>query len=177
VWRTESGERAAFFEPAGANLVQGPLHFTPDDRYLLLDRVVPAPQELRRSENDTSIIPWLWDLDAARGERSSRYSSAEDGYPFFEYRNGLVIGANNLLLGGIPNRLMLIHGSGATFPTIGEIAANRFERDPITVWRSATDSRLYTDPGTGQIVQIDTAGGAHFNLALGSDLNRFQSVR
>jgi hypothetical protein len=171
LWDTASGEQVALFEPNGANLVQGLLHFTPDDRYLLLDTVVPAPQETRRSENDTSIIPWLWDLEAARGERSSRYASAEDGYPFFEYRNGLVIGANNLLIGGIPNRLMLIDGAQSSFPTIGEIASNRFERDPITVWRSATDTMLYTDPGTGGIVQIDTANGAQFNLPIGADLS------
>ncbi|MFN8527302.1 MAG: hypothetical protein U0670_01670 [Anaerolineae bacterium] len=171
LWDTQTGERAAMFEPNGANLVQGPLHFTPDDRFLLLDTVVPAPQETRRSENDTSIIPWLWDLEAARGDRSSRYVSAEDGYPFFEYRNGLVVGANTVLIGGIPNRLMVIDGSGRNFPVIAEIPANRYERDPITVWESATDTMLYTDPGTGGIVQVNTETGEQTTLPLGRDVN------
>ncbi|MCL4250399.1 MAG: PD40 domain-containing protein [Anaerolineae bacterium] len=172
LWETATGQRTAMFEPAGANLVQGPLHFTPDDRYLLLDTVVPAPQELRRSENDTSIIPWLWDLEAGRGERPSRYASLEDGYPFFEYRNGLVVGANTYLVGGIPNRLMVLDGGRSGFPVVGEISANRFERDPITVWRSAFDNMLYADPGNNAAIeQIDTDSGALFDLRLGINLN------
>ena len=172
LWDTSTGERASLFEPPGANLVQGPLHFTPDDKYLLLDTVVPAPQELRRSENDTSIIPWLWDLEAARGERSSRFPSLEDGYAFFEYRNGLIVGANTILIGGIPNRLMVIDGATNNFSVTAEIPANRFERDPIVVWRSATDSLLYTDPMTGEgIVQVNTETGTAFSIPLGRNYN------
>ena len=172
LWDTQTGDLAAMFEPAGANLVQGPLHFTDDDTYLLLDSVVPAPQETRRSENDTSIIPWLWDLEAARGERSSQFVSAEDGFAFFEYRNGLVMGANNMLIGGIPNRLMVIDGSLRTPAVVAEIPAERFERDPIVVWQSVTDGLLYADTNSNAgIMQVDTRDGSVYPLPLGRDLN------
>jgi WD40 repeat protein len=170
LWDTGTGERAAVFEPP-ANLVQGPLHFTPDDRYLLFDSVVPAPQETRRSENDTSIIPYLWDLTAARDEAPSRFSSSETFYPFFNFRNGLVVGANTFLIAGVPRRLQIIDGAGRDFPVIAELESGRLERDPITVWRSASDDWLYADPGTGQISQIDTQTGTITPLDLGFDID------
>src|SRR5262249_38428613 len=68
LWDTQTGTKSATFEPQGAVLVQGPLFFTPDDHYMLLSSVVPAPQDIRRNENDTSIIPYIWDLRAARGK-------------------------------------------------------------------------------------------------------------
>src|SRR5512145_5393 len=97
LWDTASGERRALFEPPAAKLAQGPMYFSPDDSWLLFDSVVPAPQELRRSENDTVSLPWLWDLPAAlREARSTRLpslASAPNAYPFFslKFPNTLVI--------------------------------------------------------------------------------------
>lgn len=172
LWDTQTGERSAFFEPDGANLVQGPLLFSPDDTWLLLDTVVPAPQATRRSENDTDIIPWIWDLPDARDEAPSRLAGGAEAFAFFNYRNGLVFGGDLFLVAGQPTRLQLIDGRTRDFPLIAEISSSRAEQDPIYVWKSVNTDLLYIDPRTdGQVVQVDARTGAQFNLALGRDLN------
>lgn len=172
LWDTATGTRLAQLEPPAANLVQGRLVFTPDDTWLLFDTVVPAPQETRRSENDTSIIPYLWDIPDALNSARSRLDSGEQFYPFFNFRNGLIVGANTYLIAGIPNRLQVIDGGNNDFPVIADIRANRLERDPISVWRSATDDLLYVDPADGyRLPQINTRTGAAYEIALGRDLS------
>jgi len=108
LWDTQSGTLNVSYAPEGANLVNGPLYFSPDDQFVLLNTVVPAPQATRRSENDTDNIPWLWDLRAARREANSVLPNASDAYPFFNFRNGLMMGANRFLIAGIPRRLQVI---------------------------------------------------------------------
>ncbi|MBI5670504.1 MAG: WD40 repeat domain-containing protein [Chloroflexi bacterium] len=178
LWDTHSGERKAVFEPPAAKLVQGPLYFSPDDTWLLLDTLVPAPPELRRSENDTVSLPWLWDIPAALREvRSTRLpslASAPNAYPFFslKFPNTLVIGPNNYLIAGIPERLQVINGGQKDFPVVAEISAARLESDPISVWKSLTDDYLYINPNTGNsIVQVNTSAGTTFDIPLGRDLN------
>jgi hypothetical protein len=172
LWDTQSGSLTASFEPDGALLVQGPLHFTPDDSLLLLDTVVPAPQATRTSENDTDIIPWLWDLVSARKEGRSTLPGQAKAHPFFSFRNGLVIGPNRYLITGVPGRLQVIDGGNNEFPVIGEIDSSRLERDPIYVWSSATDDYLYIDPKLeNKIVQVDTRKGTIFDVPLENDLN------
>jgi hypothetical protein len=171
LWDTGTGTLRATFEPTGANLVQGPLIFTPDDRWLLLDTVVPAPQETRRSENDTSIIPWLWDIPAALDEAPSRLNGAE-GAAFFNFRNGLVVGGDTFLIAGIPGRLQIIDGRSNDFTVIADIFSSRLERDPIYVWESAAQDLLYADPQSGSaIVQIDGQTGVQFYIPLGRDVS------
>lgn len=178
LWDTNSGERKAIFEPPAAKLVQGPLHFSPDDTWLLLDTLVPAPPELRRSENDTVSLPWLWDIPAAlRDVRSTRLpslASAPNAYPFFslKFPNTLVIGPNNYLLAGIPSRLQVINAGQKDFPVMTEIPSSRLESDPIAVWKSLTDDYLYVNPNTGNaVVQVNTRAGTTFDIPLGRDLN------
>lgn len=174
LWDTQSGQRIAQLEPSGALLVQGPLHFTPDGRYLLLDTVVPAPQATRRSENDTNIIPWIWDLAAERGEVSTNYVSGETAFAFFNFRNGLVVGPNAILVAGLPQRLQIIDGKARNFPVIGEIRSSRLERDPIYLWRSASDELLYVNvnpSANNKITQIDTRSGSLYDIILGLDLS------
>ena len=173
LWDTASGERRAVFEPSGANLVQGRLHFTNDDSWLLLDTVVPAPPETRRSENDTSIIPWLWDVNAALERAPSRVANGEIAQPFFNFRNGLVVGANTFLIAGLPGRLQVLDGRDNDFPVTAEILSSRFERDPITVWESATDELMYVDPVLDNVLaQVNTRTGTVFNVPLGRDLSQ-----
>ncbi|MCB9450242.1 MAG: PD40 domain-containing protein [Anaerolineaceae bacterium] len=172
LWDAQTGELSVTFEPDGANLVQGPLLFSPDDTWLLLDTVVPAPQATRRSENDTDIIPWIWDLPAARDEAPGRLRGGAEAFAFFNYRNGLVLGGNLFLVAGQPNRLQVIDGRSRSFDVITEIPANRAEQDPIYVWHSANSDLMYMDPRTNnQVVQVDAQTGATLNLSLGSDLS------
>lgn len=172
LWDTQTGQLRVTFEPDGANLVQGPLLFSPDDTWLLLDTVVPAPQATRRSENDTNIIPWIWDLPAARDEAPGRLRGGAEAFAFFNYRNGLVLGGNLFLVAGQPNRLQVIDGRGRSFDVIAEIPSSRAEQDPIYVWHSATSDLMYVDPRmNNQIVQVDAQTGAIFEIPLGRDLN------
>lgn len=171
LWDTQTGQRSASFEPNGALLVQGPLLFSPDDTWLLLDTVVPAPQETRRSENDTEIIPWLWDLPAARNEAPERLRGRAEAFPFFNYRNGLVMWGDLFLIAGQPSRLQVIDARSRSFTVVAEIRANRAEQDPIYVWRSVNSDLMYVDTRAGSIVQVDAQTGALFELPLGRDLN------
>ena len=172
LWDTQSGTLNVSYAPEGANLVNGPLYFSPDDQFVLLNTVVPAPQATRRSENDTDNIPWLWDLRAARREANSVLPNASDAYPFFNFRNGLMMGANRFLIAGIPRRLQVIDGQQRSLPVVADIESSRLEEDPIFVWQSLTDAFLYVDPQLGNIVQVDTAaGGTTYTLPLGQLLN------
>jgi WD40 repeat protein len=174
LWDTESGDIAASIEPA-VNLTTGPLQFSDDDRLLLFNSVVPAPADIRRSENDTTNLPWLWDLAAARNEAESMLFGQEEEelYAFFNYRNGLVLGANNTVIAGIPERLLIIDADNPRMPIVNEIAApQRFEQDPISVWRSARDGLLYVRPtGQNNFVQVKTEDNTTYDIPLGRELS------
>jgi hypothetical protein len=173
LWDTEAGEVATSIEPA-VNLTTGPLQFSDDDRLLLFNSVVPAPADIRRSENDTTNLPWLWDLAAARDEDESILFGQEEEelYAFFNYRNGLVLGANNTVIAGIPERLLIIDADNPEMPIVNEIAApQRFEQDPISVWRSVRDDLLYVRPtGQNNLVQVRTADNTTYDIPLGHEL-------
>jgi WD40 repeat protein len=174
LWNAQTGELSASFEPDGANLVQGPLIFSQDDSWLLLDTVVPAPQATRRSENDTDIIPWIWDLPAARNEAPERLRGGAEAFAFFNYRNGLVMAGDLFLVAGQPERLQLIDGRSRNFPVINEFPASlRAEQDPIFVWQSAISDLMYVGASTdgSSLQQVDTQTGDSFNIPLGRDLN------
>jgi len=172
LWDTNTGTLSADFEPDGANLVTGPLHFSPDDGLLLLDTVVPAPAATRRSENDTSIIPWVWDLPAAREEAPTTLPNQANAYAFFNFRNGLVLGPNRNLIAGINARLQVIDGRNVGLPIVSEIESSRIEVDPIYVWRSLRDDFMYVDPSLGgRLVQVNTEDGSLFNIPVGSTLS------
>jgi hypothetical protein len=177
IWDTNAGTLSADFAPDGANLVTGPLHFSPDDSLLLLDTVVPAPAATRRSENDTSIIPWVWDLPAAREEAPTTLPNQANAYAFFNFRNGLVLGPNRALIAGINARLQVIDGRNVDLPVISEIESSRLEIDPIYVWRSLRDDFMYVDPSIGgRLVQVNTEDGSLFNIPVGSYLG-YGSIR
>lgn len=172
LWDTQSGSLSANFSPDGANLVTGPLHFSPDDTLLLLDTVVPAPAATRRSENDTSIIPWIWDLPATREEAPTTLPNQANAYAFFNFRHGLVLGPNRNLIAGINARLQVIDGRRVDLPVVSEIESSRIEVDPIYVWRSLRDDFMYINPSLGsRIVQVNTENGTQFNIPVGSSLS------
>lgn len=171
LWDTQSGGLSADFSPDGANLVTGPLHFSPDDSLLLLDTVVPAPAATRRSENDTSIIPWIWDLPAAREEAPTTLPNQANAYAFFNFRHGLVLGPNRTLIAGINARLQVIDGSSRNLPVVSEIESSRLEVDPIYVWRSLRDDFMYVNPRSGgRLVQVNTDTDTIFNIPVGTNL-------
>ncbi len=172
LWDTQSGTLAAAFEPDGALSVAGPLRFGDDDTLLLFDSIVPAPAATRRSENDTSIIPWLWDLPSARGETNSRLPRGAEAYAFFNFRTGLALAPNDALIAAIPARLQVLNGRSPELAVLSELPMNRIEVDPMFIWRSMRDDHLYIQPNNANnLLQVDTASGSAFDVPVGRDLN------
>lgn len=172
LWDTRTGALSTMLEPSGALLVNAPLYFSPDDGLLLINTVVPAPPELRRSENDTSNLPWLWDLQNALDEiPRSTLPNRVNAYPFYDFRYGMALGSDRTIVGGFPQRLRVMNAGDSSLPTVADISSSRGERDPINVWESAVAPLMYLDPQTNApLMQINTQKGTVFNLPLGRDL-------
>ncbi|MBC7813492.1 MAG: hypothetical protein H7175_20195, partial [Burkholderiales bacterium] len=81
-----------------ARRIHGPMTFADDDNLLLFNGTYPAPQALRRTENDTTNVPWLWNLTAARNEGNSTFPGGVEALPFYDYRNGFVLGPDNRIV-------------------------------------------------------------------------------
>ncbi|MEO8394287.1 MAG: WD40 repeat domain-containing protein, partial [Chloroflexota bacterium] len=172
IWDTGSGTRVATFAPTGAIRVQGPLQFTLNGELLAFDTIVPAPQELRRSENDTVILPWVWDIAAARDQRNSVLVNRVIAYPFYNVRVSMVAGDNGILVSGLDNRIEVYDADTPSMALIADLPANRLETDPISAWRSATDPYLYVSlDQSGTMAQINTSSNAVNIIQLGYDLN------
>lgn len=172
LWDTQTGELSTSVEPEGILSLVGTLRFSDDDELLLFDSLIPAPAATRRSENDTNVLPWLWDLPAARGERNSTLPGSSEAYPFFGFRNGLIIGPNNILIAALPGRLQVINGNTKDMPVLNELVMNRLETDPMDIWRSVRDDLLYVRPtGQNNLLQVNAADGSSFDLPLGRELN------
>jgi|GEM_PF-3571187 WD40 repeat protein len=172
LWELSEGRIVATFSPDGSLSVTGPLIFSQDDRLLLLNSVVPAPQETRRSESDTNNIPYLWDVVAARDEERTLLPNRSDAYAYFNYRNGLVIGGNRTVVAGVPGRLLVLNAeSPATI--VAEIGASRrLERDPLVVWQSITGDFLYVQPNQqSNLVQINTQDDSLFDFQPGAQIS------
>ena len=172
IWDSASGTRVATFAPTGAIRVQGPLQFTLNDELLAFDTIVPAPQELRRSENDTVILPWVWDIAAARDQRNSVLVNRVAAYPFYNVRVSMVAGDNGILVSGIDKRIQVYDADTPTMALIADLPADRLETTAISAWRSATDPYLYVSlDQSGTMAQINTSTNAINILELGHDLN------
>ncbi len=177
VWNTQTGELNLSLEPEGALGIQGPLHFSDDDTLLLFDSVVPAPDNLRRSEFDTVILPWLWDLSDARGAARSRLPRFVEAYPVFNMRNGYILGPNNMAIAALPQRLQIVDINDRDLPVIAEIPSARNERDPLSVWFSLRDDQMYVRPiGSNHLYQVNTADGGLVDIPVGSQLT-YQNIR
>lgn len=173
VWDTQTGTLSLTIEPPGSNSVTGPLLFSDDDSFMVFTAVVPASQETRRSENDTDLLPWLWDLNAARDLGDSRLPGRVDAYSFFDYRTGnLFLGPNNIILAAIPDRFQLIDAEAPRLVSFLDIETARFENDPVSLWFSAAGDLMYVlKDDTGTLVQVDTRSRTTFEMPLGRTLN------
>lgn len=172
IWDVASGVLVASFEPTGARRIQGPLQFTRNDELLVFDSVVPAPQELRRSENDTVILPWVWDVAAARDQRNSVLANRVTAYPFYNIRVSMIAGDNGVLVSGLDNRIQIFDADTPTMEMIADIPTTRLETDPLIAWRSATDPYLYISVNNySQITQVNTLTNEIRTLEMGRDLD------
>ena len=175
LWNTQTGELATSLAPEGVLQIQGPLYFGTDDRLLQFDSLVRAPAELRRSENDTLVLSWLWDLPAARRESSASLPGNSRAYAFFEYRgSSLVLGTGDYVIAGAPSRLIVMDAGDPALPIVAEISANRLERDPFNIWTSARDGYMYVLPsGRNELIQIDPEKGTLFTIQVGRNLGYY----
>lgn len=169
LWDTQTGTLAADEVPEEALSIQGPMQFSYDDDLLLINTVVPAPAALRRSENDTSNLTYLWDLPAARNEADTTLPRFFEMYSFYDYRYGFIMGPNRKVITGLPQRLQVMDVADKSLPILSEISSNRAERDPITLWHSAADGHMYIAEHS-TLVQVDSITGATYDLPLGRDL-------
>lgn len=174
IWDSQSGELLTTFEPDGALRAEGRLYWSLDDTLLSVNTQVRAPQAIRQSENDTSNLPYIWDVASALGERRTILPGAR-AIPFFDYRNGFVYGTNNTAIVGLPERLQILGISADAVDVVGEIEANRFERDPIFVWQSLHDDLMYIRPDNraSNLVQLDTTTANMVDIPIGREINTY----
>jgi hypothetical protein len=177
IWDTQTGLLLLTFLPDGALRVEAPLYWSLDDTLISVNTQVRAPQELRRSENDTTNLPWVWDIASELGERRTILPNAR-AIPFFDYRNGFVYGANNVAVAGIPSRLQVLDITPEGVNLIAEIPANRFEPDPMFAWFSLREDYIYVRPdeGSSELVQIDTATNQLTTLYIGRDYDDQRNI-
>lgn len=170
IWDTQTGELLLTFPPDGALRVEAPLYWSLDDTLVSVNTQVRAPQELRRSENDTTNLPWVWDIASELGERRTILPNAR-AIPFFDYRNGFVYGANNVAVAGLASRLNVLDITPNGVEVIAEIPANRFEPDPMFAWFSLREDYIYVRPdeNSSQLIQIDTATNELVTINVGFD--------
>ncbi len=171
LWDANSGQRVAFLDDLSQALrVTGPLAFARDDNLLLFNGIYPAPQALRRRENDTSTVPWLWNLTAARNEGDSTFPRNVEALPFFDYRNGFTLGPQNRIVTALPGRLHVL--DAYTSELIHDIPTDRYEQDPLDVWFSVRDEQIYVrPPGQNTLLQVDTDRGLLVEIPLNQALS------
>jgi hypothetical protein len=172
LYNAETGELVSRLENPGQALsIHGPLNFSPDDNLLLFVGTHPAPQSLRRYENDTSDTPWIWNLTAARNEGQSTFPRAVEAWQFFDYRNGFVLGPDNRIVAALPGRLHVL--DAYSLDVLFEIDTARYEQDPLTTWFSIRDNRIYVLPvNEPKLLQVDTEKGVLVEIPLNQDLTQ-----
>lgn len=171
LFEMNTGTLLASIEPNGSRGIQSPLIFSDDDSYLLISTIVPERPELRRSENDTTIVPYIWDVANALDIARSRLPGRVDALPFFDNRNGFILAPDNLIIAALPRRLQLFDLDGDVFEVLGEIQTERFEQDPVDIWFSAFDDVVYHRPvNSSELIQIDAETLMVTRIPLGASL-------
>ncbi len=181
VWDTQTGKKSLDMEQAVIRL-DGPLIFSDDDTLLLFNAVVPAPADIRLSETDTSNVPWLWDLAAQRRERTSILLGNVLAEPFYDLRNGFVLGPNNRIAVAKPGLIEIHTIAPDGFPSVRDIETQRYERDPMDLWFSLSGRSIYFRPNDqSSLIQIDPQHDTALTIPTGrqlgaGELKPFQSL-
>lgn len=175
VFDAATGEKLTEILPDGALVVEGPIYWAEDDELISFNTQVRAPRELRRSENDTVNLPYIWDWQAMRRARASILPNRVVAQPFFDYKNAFVYGPNNVVIAGLDDRLDIRQVTTQAINPIGRIIASRNEPDPISVWRSAFGEAMYVEArSTRNLWQIasDATSARIVEVPLGSTFRR-----
>lgn len=159
LYDANSGEMVSRLDNLSEALaVVGPMAFSRDDNLLKFEGVYRAPRSIRVSENQTIQVPWLWNLTAARNEGTSTFPRQVEAWQFFDYRNGFVLGPNDQIIAALPGRLQVLDAYSLEHRF--DIATDRYETDPMDVWISLRDDKIYVRPTTQDtLIQVDTERG------------------
>jgi hypothetical protein len=160
LWDAERAVKVASIDDPGQPIqVIGPLAFTRDNRFLQFSGVYPAPRSIRLFEGQTVNVPWVWDLAAARREAQSQYPNRAEAWQFFDYRNGFVLGPEDRIVAALPGRLQVLNP--ATLEVYFDIPTTRYEQEPMNVFFSARDSKIYVRPNNNSrlLIQVDALRG------------------
>jgi len=144
-------------DPGAAIDIHGPLTFSADDKLLTFYGTHPAPQALRRYENDTTETSWIWNLAAARNEGQSTFPDKVEAWQFFDYRFGFVLAPDSRIVTVLPGRIHIL--DAYTLDVLFEIPTDRYEQDPLFLWFSVLDGKVYVYTRTGLLLQVDTQRG------------------
>lgn len=162
---------ADLIDPGQPKELIPPLVFSRDDTILQFSGIYPAPRDIRITENDTVTVPWLWNLPAARDEALSTFPRGVEAWQFFDYKFGFFIGPNNRAVAALPGRLQVIEV--ATLEVLFDIPTDRYERDPMTVWYSLRDDRIYVRPvNFDSLIQVDLERGVLVEFPLNRNLSQ-----
>ncbi len=151
-------------DPGAAIDIHGPLTFSADDKLLTFYGTHPAPQALRRYENDTTETPWIWNLASARNEGQSTFPGKVEAWQFFDYRFGFVLAPDSRIVTVLPGRIHIL--DPYTLDVLFEIPTDRYEQDPLFLWFSVLDGKVYVYTRSGQLLQVDTQRGLLAELPL-----------
>lgn len=175
IWNTQSGEKDLELQPTVALEFSALLQWSDDDELLMFKAVVPAPDAIRRSEDDTTLTPWLWDLEAERRNRTSILPERRTAQPFFDLRTDLLLAPNNILIAALPRSLGMIDFSEGSYNYVTNMNTDRFEFDPIDIWYSMQDRFAYfRNVGGNQYFQINTENATIYTLPIGRELGQGQ---
>lgn len=166
LWDTATGTLTTQLDDLSEPIqIQGPLAFSDDDQLLVFYGLYPAPRSIRRFEGDTSIVPWVWNLNVALNDAAPTYPSGRVAWQFFDYRSGFVLGPGHRVIAALPGRVQII--DGMTLETLFEIPTDRYEQDPLTVYLSQRDNHVYVQPvNQSALLQIDPMTGAVIEVPL-----------
>lgn len=172
IWNTQTGELDLELVPTVALGFSSRLEFSDDDSLLLFKAIVPAPDDIRRSENDTTLTPWLWDLEAERRNRSGILPEQRRAQPFFDMRTELLLTPNNKLIAALPRSILVNDFMNGSYETLSNLETERFEFDPIDVWYSMRGENAYFRSKDGTLYhQINTQTGFVHPIPVGRELN------
>lgn len=175
IWNTNTGELDLELQPTVALGFDARLEFSDDDTLLLFKAFVPAPDEIRRSEDDTTLTPWLWDLEAERRNRTAILPEQRRAQPFFDLRTDLLLAPNNKLIAALPRSISVTDFSSGSYDVTANFETDRYEFDPIDIWYSMLgDNAYFRSKDGGSYYQINTETGTVYRLPLGSEFGRGQ---
>lgn len=169
LWDTQTRSVAArLVELGGIRDLLAPVTFSEDDELLLFFGSYPAPRALRVTENQRITYPWVWHLGAARGETTSTLPGGIQAVQMFDYPNGFSFAPGGTIVAALPSRLRVLDAD--TLEPGIEIPTARFEQDPLTLYNSLLDDRLYYRDSVA-LVQVDPLSGESLEVPLGSQFD------